>query len=540
MRILLCTLLFAICTHLTAQKASIKGTITDVEGVSMPGVNLLLDKAQQGTVSDADGNFEFTNLDAGTYTLTTSFIGYQTQSQKINLVAGQQLILDFILKEGIDLQTVEIIGRRSVSYDNDVSFAATKVATALKDIPQAVSYVTKEVMTDRQAYRVNDVVKNISGINQFSFYNDYTIRGFRSQQELINGLRVIGLFGPQILTANLERVEVIKGPASAMFGNASPGGTMNRVTKKPLDEERKAISFTTGSFNTLRSTLDFTGPLNKERTLLYRLNIAYENSDDFRDLQEFKSFMVAPSITFLPTDRTRINFDLVITNFDGKLDRGQPIFGASAGTDLNSTPISFAIGAANDYHRTDVAYSTLSLNHQFSNNFSFNASHMRYSYQEDLFEHRTSNRFAVDSLGEEIPTLMGMRISAREQKQITDNVNAYFVLDANTGPIEHKIVAGYDFVQRIRPVGYGGIFTSSGAIYRTVDGGLSTYDPEKPENFIFENGNPKPNIPHFNLENPEYKLGFPSDYILGRNEFAATRFFSSGIYIQDQIRWNKL
>ena len=87
-----------------------------------------------------------------------------------------------------------------------------------------MSYVTKEVMADRQAYRVNDVVKNISGINQFSYYNDFTIRGFRSQQELINGLRVIGLFGPQIITANLERVEVIKGPASALFGNASPGG----------------------------------------------------------------------------------------------------------------------------------------------------------------------------------------------------------------------------------------------------------------------------------------------------------------------------
>ena len=194
------------------------------------------------------------------------------------------------------------------------------------------------------------------------------------------------------------------------------GAAVNRVTKKPLTEDRKAISFTTGSFNTLRSTLDFTGPLNEDKTLLYRLNLAYENSDDFRDLQEFKSFMVAPSITFLPTDNTRINFDLVITNFDGKLDRGQPTFGAEAGTDLTSTPISFAIGAANDYHKTNVAYSTLSLNHQFTEALSFNASYMRYSYQEELFEHRTSNQFAVDSLGEQIPTLMGMRISTREQE----------------------------------------------------------------------------------------------------------------------------
>ncbi|MEM7509339.1 MAG: TonB-dependent receptor [Bacteroidota bacterium] len=522
---------------LFAQQATIQGTISDQEGNKISYANVSLSGTAKGSTADKDGFYEIKRVNPGTYTLIVTFIGYGGEEASVTVTENQNVTINFIMREqDFSLQTVEITGREATSYDNEISFIGTKTATALKDVPQAISYVTKEVMADRQAYRVNDVVKNISGINQFSFYNDYTIRGFRSQQELINGLRVIGLFGPQIITANLERIEVIKGPASAVFGNSSPGGTMNRVTKKPLFEERKAITFTTGSFNTLRSTLDFTGPLNESKTLLYRLNLGYDNSDDFRDLQEFKSFMVAPSISFLPTEKTRINFDLVLTNFDGKLDRGQPIFGASAGTDLNSTPISFAIGAANDYHKTNVAFSTLSLNHKFSENFSFNASYMRYTYQEDLFEHRTSNRFAVDADGEQIPTLMGMRISAREQKQVTDNVTAYFVWNTNTGAINHKVLFGYDFVQNIRPIGGAGIFTSSGAIYRTVDGGLATYDPSTPERYIFENGNPKPNIPHFNLEDPSYLLGYPSDYILGRNEFAATRFYSQGIYIQDQIK----
>jgi len=524
-----------------AQSGSIQGTITDVAGEPIQFVNIGLEGTSQGATTSKTGTYRIENVKNGEYTVVASSVGYETSRQTVNLSPGQNQEVNFILTEDqVELQAVEITGRRSVAYDNDVSFAATKVATAIKDIPQAISYVTKEVMADRQAYRVNDVVKNISGINQFSYYNDFTIRGFRSQQELINGLRVIGLFGPQLLTANLERVEVIKGPASAVFGNASPGGTMNRVTKKPLAEDRKAVTFTTGSFNTLRSTLDFTGPMNKEKTLLYRLNLAYENSGDFRDLQKFKSLMVAPSITFLPTDKTRINFDLVLTNFDGLLDRGQPIFGASAGTDLTSTPISFAIGAANDYHETNVAFSTLSLSHQFTDHFSFNASYMRYSYEEDLFEHRTSNRFAVDSLGQQIPTLMGMRISAREQKQVTDNLSTYFVVDGQTGPLEHKLLIGYDFIQNIRPVGGGSIFTSSSAIYRTVDGGLANYDPSNSQNYIFENGIPKPNIPHFNLEDPQYLLGYPSDYILGRSELVPTRFFSHGIYIQDQIKWNRL
>ncbi|MEM0941613.1 MAG: TonB-dependent receptor [Bacteroidota bacterium] len=524
-----------------AQNPSVYGVVKDANGVPLLFVNVALEGTSKGGTTNENGEYLIDNLRPGNYTLIVSAIGYERASSEIILTTGQQLKADFTLSESITrMQTVEITGRKAVSYDNELSFVATKAATPIKDTPQMVSYVTKEVMADRQAYRVNDVVKNISGINQFSYYNDFTIRGFRSQEELINGLRVIGLFGPQIITANLERVEIIKGPASALFGNSSPGGTMNRVTKKPLDEERKAITFTTGSFNTLRSTLDFTGPLNKDNTLLYRLNMAYENSDDFRDLQEFKSFMVAPSITFLPTDKTRLNFDLVITNFDGKLDRGQPIFGASAGTDLNSTPLSFAIGAANDYHETNVAYSTISLNHQFTENLSFNSSYMRYTFNEDLFEHRTSNQFAVDSLGDQIPTLMGMRISAREQKQVSDNVSSYFVWEVATGALEHKILVGYDYLQSVRPVGGASIFTSSGAIYRTVDGGLATYDPDNPQNYIFENGQPKPNIPHFDLEDPTYTLGYPSDYILGRGELAATRFYSQGIYIQNQIKWNRL
>ena len=520
---------------------NIQGTVTDDQNNPILGLNAALKGTTLGSITDIDGKFTISSVPAGSYQLVVSGVGYQTSERSIEVISWQTSQLDFALQKSLtQLQEVEIMGRKETTYQNDVSFVATKTATPLQDIPQAISYVTKEVMADRQAYRVNDVVKNVSGINQFSYYNDYTIRGFRSQQELINGLRVIGLFGPQILTANLERVEIIKGPASAMFGNASPGGTMNRVTKKPLNEDRKAITFTAGSFNTLRSTLDFTGPLNQSKTLLYRLNLAYENSNDFRDLQEFRSFMVAPSITFLPTDNTSINFDLVITNYDGKLDRGQPIFGASAGTDLNSTPISFAIGAPNDYHETNEYYSTLSLNHRFTDKLSFNASYMRFSVREDLFEHRTSNRFAVDSLGNQIPTLMGMRISAREGEQTNDNVTTYFVLDAETGPIEHKILLGYDFIQRVLPVGNGSIFTSSNAIYRTQDGGLAQYDPENPQNFFFdENGNPVPNIPHFNLEDPNYVLGYPSDYILGRSERAATRFYSQGIYIQDQMKWNR-
>ena len=85
------------------------------------------------------------------------------------------------------LNTVEIIGRKETSYKNTSSFSGTKVNLALKDTPQSIGYVTKELILDQNATTVNDVVKNISGINQYSFYNDFSIRGNR-----VTGNKVVG------------------------------------------------------------------------------------------------------------------------------------------------------------------------------------------------------------------------------------------------------------------------------------------------------------------------------------------------------------
>ena len=191
------------------------------------------------------------------------------------------------------LQTVEVIGRNEQSYKNTNSFIGTKTETPLKDIPQSIGYVTKELVRDQGATTVNDVVKNISGVSPYTFYNDFSIRGFRNSGNLVNGMRAQTSLWKQQSLANIERVEVIKGPASALFGNASPGGVINRVTKKPLPYNRNTVSTTVGSFNTLNTYADFTGPLDKRHTLLYRLNIGYEHTDSYRDLQANTNYIVA-------------------------------------------------------------------------------------------------------------------------------------------------------------------------------------------------------------------------------------------------------
>ncbi len=518
-------------------QTSIKGSVTNELGEALVGATVQL-SGNTGQMVGMEGKFSFENVEPGTYQMTASFLGYVDQTKTVTVNQGEQAIVNFKLSiSSEDLQEVEIVGRRARTYKNEVTFAATKTATAIKNIPQAVSYVTKEVFADQQAYRVNDIVKNLSGVNMFSYYDDFVFRGFRSGDTYINGLRVVGLFGPQPLLANIERVEVIKGPASAMFGNSVPGGIMNRVTKKPLSEDRKSINFTLGSFNTLRTAADFTGPINESESLLYRLNLAYENSDSFRNLQEFKSYVIAPSISFLPTEKTRINFDLVITRFDGKLDRGQPIFGATAGTDLYSTPISFALNQTSDYQKSDVVYSTLSMNHKFSEALSLNASYMKYLFEENLLEHRTSNDFAIDENGDPIPTLMGMQVINRQGQTIADNLSTYFVYKSNTGAIEHKIVAGFDYLAQKRPVGNAQDIARG---YRLIGGGVSR-DLDDLSNFLRdEDGNPIPNVPHFDLANPTYNVAQLSEYEFTNFPSDPTKYYSYGFYIQDQMKWKRL
>lgn len=130
-------------------------------------------------------------------------------------------------------------GRRNNSYLTNGVELGGKFAGKLKDLPQSVSVVSKEFMEDKQAFLITDMVHDLAGVNQASAYDDFTIRGFKSGYEnglrLVNGLRSSYGYGTSYfrppLTINLESIEVLKGPGASLFGDITPGGTINMVTK---------------------------------------------------------------------------------------------------------------------------------------------------------------------------------------------------------------------------------------------------------------------------------------------------------------------
>lgn len=347
----------------------------------------------------------------------------------------------------VTIQTVEITGRKSKDYISDYSFAATKIAMKNKDLPLTLNTVTKELINDRQAFRLGDVLKNVAGVSNVSFYNQYSIRGISQNEEgqIINGMRTRQYYFLQPMTSHIERVEVFKGPASITMSSVDPGGTINMVTKKPLANSRYEVSLSGGSFDTYRLSADVTGPLNTSKTLLYRFNGAHQHAQSFRDHVKNNGILIAPSISFIPNDRTSVNVEMIYNEMNGNLDRGQPIFGAVAGkTDLNSTPVSLNLGAPGDYFKTKDLTLMGSLAHHFNKNISFNASYMKQFWNEDIHETRTTNSFVPDISNNQISSLVMMQYMERIQHWSVDNINAYFNFTYRTGSLEHQTLVGYD------------------------------------------------------------------------------------------------
>lgn len=514
-----------------------------LNGATITLSNSLTNKA---TTSQASGAFSFDQLGMGQYTITASAIGHEpfTAQLTIDEAFVKTPYTITLIIQSKELQTVEVLGRSTTGYNSVYSFAATKTALPNKDIAQAITTVTKELIADRQAFQLADALKTASSVTATSYYNQFTIRGISQNEEgaIINGMRTRQYYFNQPLTANIERIEVIKGPASATFSSVDPGGSINLVTKKPLTVDRKEISLSVGSFSTIRGALDFTGPLNKEKTFLYRLNGAYQDAKSFRDLQYQKALLLSPSFSYIPNNRTSVNVELIYSNIQSRLDRGQAIFGATEGkTALNSTPNSFNMGAPNDYFKSKEVIFTGNLSHKFSNHISFNIAYMKQTWTEDLQEHRTTNAFAVDMNNQPIPGLAAMQMVQRQQNWNTDNVNAYFTFTAATGAIKHNLLVGFDLINTRKFKG-GGQNSARGFLL-TNGKTINTYNPANRDQYqqVTINGiqMPRPNVDHFNLADPAYTIRNINDYVFIKTALSPARIQSDALYIQEQLTWNR-
>jgi iron complex outermembrane receptor protein len=211
---------------------------------------------------------------------------------------------------------------------------ATKTDVPIRQTPASVNVVPRQVMTDQADNSLTEALENVPGVrsnsNELEGYN-FKIRGFESLYIYRNNLAIpAGDSNPSGFdTANVERIEVLKGPASVLFGRAEPGGLINIITKEPLDRPRYVVDQQIGSFEHYRTQWDFSSPVAQAPGLAYRVSGAYQTNGSFRKFQGGERLLIAPVVAYRPTDWTDFTAEGQFLGQKAQSDIGVPTIGAA-------------------------------------------------------------------------------------------------------------------------------------------------------------------------------------------------------------------
>jgi iron complex outermembrane receptor protein len=323
----------------------------------------------------------------------------------------------------------------------------TRTDTPLRDIPQAINVVPRQVIQDTQARSITETLENVpgvvtQGIGTTGTRDYFTIRGFESSRALINGLP-----DPQITSDgiffNVERLEVLRGPASVLYGDSGAtalGGTINYVTRQPLREPFYEVSVSAGNYGFYQGSIDLSGPLNAERTALYRLIAGVRSFDSIVDFNSATTYAVAPSLSLQLGDRTNllVEGDVNRVSRNGALPGEQPVLGTVLPNPNGEIPRSFNLMGPVSNNVTYNGRVGYLLEHQFNENLRLRNT-FRYTFYRDDDRNIT---FFPSGLAADNRTLN--RTGAIGEQ----NYN-YYLLDTNllsrfnTGTIEHQLLAGF-------------------------------------------------------------------------------------------------
>ncbi|QXI25684.1 TonB-dependent siderophore receptor [Pseudomonas vanderleydeniana] len=253
-------------------------------------------------------------------------------------------------KTTLELQATDIVGTADYEtaqgpvkgYRATRSASATRTDTAIHETPQSISVVPKDAVEDIGATRLQDALDYAGGVGRANNFGGqglttFTVRGFTTGEFYRNGFPINRGY-PNMPDANtIERLEVLRGPATTLYGRGDPGGTFNVVSKQPTAERTVTLGSQLDDQGMKRGTLDASGPLDDEGRLAYRLNVIGEGGDTFRDHVETERYGVTPVISWQATDDTRITFEGDFMRNNHPLDRGVTRYANQVGTASRDT-----------------------------------------------------------------------------------------------------------------------------------------------------------------------------------------------------------
>jgi len=238
---------------------------------------------------------------------------------------------DSIEDEAIRLSPFEVKSDAQSDYGVTSLAGATVLNTPIREIPQSISVLTAQFMEAIGAVNMQDAMIWVTGVSPRQNVMDGTvIRSFLTQRTYNDGIRNFnGNYQSDL--ADFDRIEIIKGPAAAVVGTGEPGGYVNRVTKKPLEDSQGSISLQTGSWDFFRTVVDSTGPVTDDKSVLYRTVFAYQNNNTQIKGQSQERTLFDPSASWKPYENTTVLFQYEYQDAHDPWNFGEPFYSVGTG-----------------------------------------------------------------------------------------------------------------------------------------------------------------------------------------------------------------
>lgn len=412
---------------------------------------------------------------------------------------------------GEDLVEVVVTAERA---DDDYfvpdASTATRTDTPILDIPASIQVIPKQVLEDQQVTELDDALQNIAGATVSTTEGrgfQINLRGFDGVPVFRDGFRLFspndngdaaGQGFPEI--ANVERIEVLRGPASILFGQLDPGGAVNVVSKRPLETPFYKVALQAGSYGLVRPQVDLSGPLTEDGSLLYRLNAVYQREDGFRDFaQKTNRFFIGPTLTWRISDRTEVDFQLEYLDDERPLDPGL----VALGNRVADIPRDRILGEPNDRIESTFIRVGYDFEHRFNENWTLRNA-FRYLESNDDISATLSFPFigGLDETTGLLSRVFAEQTVANETLALQTNVVGKFT----TGSIDHTLLMGVDLAR-----------------YRLDSESFTLFFP------------PNVRVP-INIFNPVYGVVPRPDRLEAPTSSETIDTDSLQIYIQDQIK----
>ena len=478
--LLLCLALISVNTVFGQQQnAVIKGKVYTSNNKPAEGVTITLKGKNKTTITNNDGAFTLKNIPEGDYTLIVSLIGNNDIEKKVTAKNNETTPVTITLTlSNNELNQVVILSNKSAFKTNRIS-SSLRLQSPIIEIPQNIQVITGKLINDQQIFNMLEgVTRNVSGATRVEHWDNYANITMRGSQiaAFRNGMNLSSTWGP--LTEDMsmvERIEFVKGPAGFMLANGNPSGFYNVVTKKPSGRTKGEASFTLGSFDMYRGTLDLDGKLTKNGKLLYRVNVMGEKKGSYRDFDFNDRYSFAPVLKYLPTDKTAITLEYTQQFSKVNAVGANYSFSHRGYADL---PRSFSTSEANlDPTKMTERNILAILDHQISDNWKFTAQTSYLNYQQEGMSlwpsGFDSTNDAILKRGGGIWDILGKIYVGQ----------AYVNGEVQTGTVTHKIVSGIDLSDKTFFHDWAQYFTMPDLdIYNPVHGTLAaspTFDRSK-------------------------------------------------------------